>query len=510
VLNMDEAGARVGCPVGEHIVVPSDVREHYTESPENRKSVTIIETIIADGREPLPPFIIAPGKHIMDNWVRSELRGEEWITSSPTGYTNNTIIMEYLDHLILHTKAGPNKPWKALLLDGHESHHYLPFQLKAAEHHIKLIYFPSHLTHALQPLDVGVFRPWKHWHNMAIQRAIRSLDFQYTITSFFRDLVQIRTDTMKKDTIVGAFRDSGIWPVATKKGIEKMRAYQKCRRSTNDNIDSDNLDLPAYPPTRADEMWEVSAVLRELRDRDPATWSSPTKAKHKRVCTTAGVIVEKTQLLTVQHSSLQEKIKAEQKRKNSSRRHVHKGGPGATIAQLRQQMRIRDDDERGFKIKKARKNLQAAINKYRKELIARGVQARKDEKARIARIIDAELRGELLVLEEYLPIRQPDKDPNLHERTLLTVEGYPSLLLAVQQLEREEDLLSQEIRLVAEDSDQGVGFILGVETQEEVGEYVDSSPPPREYTPLIDSSDIESDTGSIDSIARNASFVGMY
>ena len=37
-----------------------------------------------------------------------------------------------------------------------------------------------------------------------------------------------------------------------------------------------------------------------------------------------------------------------------------------------------------------------------------------------------------------------------------------------------------------------------------VKEYLDSSPPPPEYQ---DSSDIESDLGSIDSIQRNADFI---
>ena len=45
VLNIDELGARVGCPRGEHIIVPIEVKELYTASPENRKSVTIIKTI---------------------------------------------------------------------------------------------------------------------------------------------------------------------------------------------------------------------------------------------------------------------------------------------------------------------------------------------------------------------------------------------------------------------------------------------------------------------------------
>jgi hypothetical protein len=163
----------------------------------------------------------------MDNWMADELVGQERVECTPTGYTNNQIALQYFDHLIKHTRAGPTKPWKILLLDGHESHRTDAFQLKAAENHIKLFYFPSHLTHALQPLDVGIFRPWKHYHTLAIQAALRSLDFEYTITSFFRDLSSIRQQTMKYHTIIDSFKDSGMWPPSAKAGIKKMRSYQK-------------------------------------------------------------------------------------------------------------------------------------------------------------------------------------------------------------------------------------------------------------------------------------------
>ncbi len=58
---MDESGARVRCPSGEHVIVPVDIKELYIVSPKNHKSVTMIKTVIADKREPLSPFIIAPG-----------------------------------------------------------------------------------------------------------------------------------------------------------------------------------------------------------------------------------------------------------------------------------------------------------------------------------------------------------------------------------------------------------------------------------------------------------------
>jgi len=70
---MDESGARIRCPRGEYIVVLLDIKEMYTASPENRRSVTIVEAIRADGSNPPPPFIIVPGQKIMENWVILEL-----------------------------------------------------------------------------------------------------------------------------------------------------------------------------------------------------------------------------------------------------------------------------------------------------------------------------------------------------------------------------------------------------------------------------------------------------
>jgi hypothetical protein len=166
----------------------------------------------------------------MENWIASEFHGQEAIVSTPTSYTNNEIALQYLDHLILHTRVGLEKPWKILLLDGHKSHCIDEFQLKAKENHILPYYFPSHLTHILQPLDIGIFQPWKHYHDLAIQAALYSLDFEYTITSFFHDITSIRKQTMKYHTIVNSFCDLGMWPISAKEGLKKMRAYNNWNR----------------------------------------------------------------------------------------------------------------------------------------------------------------------------------------------------------------------------------------------------------------------------------------
>jgi hypothetical protein len=47
-----------------------------------------------------------------------------------------------------------------------------------------------------------------NYYLLAIQNAIRSLDFKYIITSFFRDLTSIYKQIIKYYIIVNAFKDS--------------------------------------------------------------------------------------------------------------------------------------------------------------------------------------------------------------------------------------------------------------------------------------------------------------
>jgi len=226
---MDEYGARVSCPTGETVIVPTEIKVLYTASPENRKSITIIETICADGSPPLPPVVICPGENIIEDWFQDNLTGAEVIAVSQTGYTNESIAVSSLDHFIKHVDAGPEVHLRILLLDSHTTHHKDDFILKCHENRIVQFVFPSDLTQVLQPLDVGVFRPWKHYHNKALHNAFHSLDMEYTIWFFFPDLSSIHEQTFQSHTIKNSFKDAGMFPVAYKVALKKM-CYYNVRR----------------------------------------------------------------------------------------------------------------------------------------------------------------------------------------------------------------------------------------------------------------------------------------
>jgi len=216
---------------------------------------------------------------------------------------------------------------------------------------------------------------------------------------------------------------------------------------------------------------------------------------------TVGVELQKAHLKSIEHAALQEKIRTESKRKRTSRRSIQRGGPASKVNDLREKIRIRNEQENGEALRKARKRLSQACNKAKAELKAQGVQARKDEKARKERLKEYVSSETFPPIKDLLVIREPDKAPTTQETLRCTEEGYPELLHIVRQLEREVyqgDIDDTNITIKVGDSQE----------QEEVPptQYLDSSPPPPN---LVDSSDIDSDVGSIDSIQNNADFIGF-
>ena len=115
-----------------------------------------------------------------------------------------------------NNNTGSQSEWKLLLMDNHESHETGKFLKLANDNHILPYPLIPHLTHCMQPLDVGVFQPYKHWHDVAIRDALANLSFEYDIQSFLQDLPTIRENIFKKKTIRHAFKKSGMWPIDTK------------------------------------------------------------------------------------------------------------------------------------------------------------------------------------------------------------------------------------------------------------------------------------------------------
>jgi len=99
------------------------------------------------------------------------------------------------------------------------------------------------------------------------------------------------------------------------------------------------------PPTRPLEIWNIATTVQSLGDRDPTQFFKPSIQIFHVTMKSVDIQLQKAHLTTIEHLALQEKARNEGKRKITSRRSVYKGGPSATIDELREQKKARDEKE---------------------------------------------------------------------------------------------------------------------------------------------------------------------
>ncbi|KAM4067887.1 DDE superfamily endonuclease [Hirsutella rhossiliensis] len=146
-------------------------------------------------RQQYPPFLILPGHR-----------------SRPKGYVNDILALEFIDHFERHTRPQVPEEERLVLMDGCENHFTYELVHFCYQHNIQLFPLPPHVTHLLQPLDVGVFGPYKHWHQQVLYREIANGATNFNKTDFLFHLQEMRNRTFKRPTILSAWEKSGLFP----------------------------------------------------------------------------------------------------------------------------------------------------------------------------------------------------------------------------------------------------------------------------------------------------------
>jgi hypothetical protein len=105
IYNIDEKGCWIACFAGEEVIVLVRIKEMYVGIPENRMSLTVIESISVD-RKAIFFIVIVPKKNIMVNWFVKNITDHERIIVSDSGYTNKGICIIWLNYFIKHNNCG--------------------------------------------------------------------------------------------------------------------------------------------------------------------------------------------------------------------------------------------------------------------------------------------------------------------------------------------------------------------------------------------------------------------
>lgn len=232
--------------------------------PGNREWVSTIECVSALNRV-LPAYIIYQGKsHLMGNHDY-ERRDEAVFGISENGWSDSDHGFMWLStHFKPQTKTSGNRH-RLLIIDGHSSHLSIEFIEFCLNQNIHLLCLPSHSTHLLQPLDVGLFSPLKNYYCNLLDLWTRTHPYQaFNKGDFFPLLMQARQQAFTEKNIRSAFVATGIYPYRRQQVLNILQHLSTSADSQLYGLEMRDIEHLNTLATQSDSLQEVQRICTQL------------------------------------------------------------------------------------------------------------------------------------------------------------------------------------------------------------------------------------------------------
>ena len=210
--NMDEKGVLLGRSATSKVIVSAEARAKFIQQPGTRESITIVECVGGHGQI-ISPLIIWAAKTHRNSWYPLNTPSNFRFATSPNGYTDNELAYEWLTRCF-HPESQRISRGKTrlLIMDGHGSHLTGRFLGFCMEHDILPLCLPSHSTHMLQPLDVGLFSPVSHYYRKGVEESARQGIHGISKHEFLEIYTKARAQGLSAANIKSAWKTSGLFP----------------------------------------------------------------------------------------------------------------------------------------------------------------------------------------------------------------------------------------------------------------------------------------------------------
>jgi len=214
IFNMDETGVSKDPKQGkQRVVARRGARAVLRQSIGNSEHITVVEAISNKGTC-APPMFIVKGKASVnaETVAKSGLPGSWMIAVTESAWIDGPTFNRWLRAFVRHLTPA-DKP-TLVVMDNHSTH-VDPVTLKwAAEQDVDLLFLPAHTSHVLQPLDVGVFGPFKRAYGEAICEITRT-EAVSTLTraQLMRALKTAHDKAVTPANIAAGFMATGLWPL---------------------------------------------------------------------------------------------------------------------------------------------------------------------------------------------------------------------------------------------------------------------------------------------------------
>jgi DDE superfamily endonuclease/Tc5 transposase DNA-binding domain len=269
IYNMDETGFRIGVGRAHSVITRYRSGRQYLADPDNRDYITSIECICADGTA-LPSCLVLKGAIIQERFIVDQLDESTLLATSETGYSNDMINIEWIAHFDEHTRLKTIGAFRLLILDGFTSHIEYEFIQFCNTKKIIPFTLPPHTSHLLQPLDVVVFQPLKHFHAEAIDQAVRTGDTTFSKIEFLAAFKGFHSEAFKRSTIISAFRATGIVPFCPAVVVNQMQEAIEARRQAQRLATPPPLNPFDNPtPTKVHEFYTLADAIRKGISYEP-------------------------------------------------------------------------------------------------------------------------------------------------------------------------------------------------------------------------------------------------
>ena len=158
----------------------------------------------------IPPFVVYKGLHLYSSWTFGGPQGTTYGVT-PSGWMHDFAFEGWFIRSFLPFVEAMPKPI-LLIYDGRGSHLTYNTVSEAMKNEVIILCLPSNCSHALQPLDVGLFKNLKCEWRAILKDWYRETRLENVDKAVLPFLLQSLWGEISKADVINGFRGSGIFP----------------------------------------------------------------------------------------------------------------------------------------------------------------------------------------------------------------------------------------------------------------------------------------------------------
>ena len=211
IWNTDETGFQA-CRASGKVYVGTKQRNAYCrEGSATKANFTVLFCGNAVGQY-LPPYTVYKGKNLWLQWCQGGFPGAMY-GQSENGWMETSNFEAWFEQCFVpRTTEIAQSQRQVLFYDGHISHISFKTLRLAMDQNIDIICLPANTSHALQPLDVGVFKSVKALFSKIVLKWFAANAQNTVDKDSFPVLLKELWEGLKPEWLVGGFRRAGLYP----------------------------------------------------------------------------------------------------------------------------------------------------------------------------------------------------------------------------------------------------------------------------------------------------------